>query len=170
MAPLEFETNLKSNAANKNYSQQEMIVKLKVEVEGLSQQAAYLEGENAALRRIALGYRLALETNQPLQTRPAGQSTHPLCFHIESDLSKPISVGRGTILNINGWCYHPEYRIKKLEIILGEDSYPVTSFGGLRKDVFHNQVPSVDRSGHSLNSGFQALLPISPVKESQLVE
>ncbi len=71
------------------------------------------------------------------------------------------------MLVLQGWAYCPSARIKNLNIVFGDELFPVATHSWARTDVLALQHPQNDPKGHSLFSGFWALLPISvPAVES----
>lgn len=89
---------------------------------------------------------------------------------LDSDLSKPFLVGDGTLLSLYGWCYHPETRIERMQILLAGKAFPVLSHSRLRKEVLRDQVPRLDTLGNSLNSGFEALIPVASIRQPMTAE
>lgn len=81
-------------------------------------------------------------------------------FNIYTDLSKPLFVGWGNVLYVQGWCYHTEERIQGLTVIFDGIAHPVRNFGLARLDVFRVQFGIADTRGHSLNSGFWVMIPL----------
>jgi glycosyltransferase involved in cell wall biosynthesis len=96
--------------------------------------------------------------------RSAAKTQEPLRVSLDTDIPQPFLVGPGTIFSFFGWCYHPEFRIRKMQILLNGKAYPVLSHSHVREDVLEDQVPKADRSGNSLNSGFEAMFSIPPIQ------
>jgi glycosyltransferase involved in cell wall biosynthesis len=89
-------------------------------------------------------------------------SSGALRYCLESDFSQPLVVGRGTIVPVAGWCYHPAQRIRALHIQVGANLIPVRAHSMARPDV-HREQAAYDPKGHSLTSGFLALVPLGPI-------
>lgn len=81
-------------------------------------------------------------------------------FNVYTDLSKPLHVGKGNVLYVQGWCYHTEEHIRSLTVIFDGAAHPVRNFGLARLDVFRAQFGIADMRGHSLNSGFWVMIPL----------
>ena len=84
-------------------------------------------------------------------------------YALETRLDRRIDVGLGSALLIKGWCYHPDKALLKLEIVLGEDVHIVKRHSLTRFDVLREREPDLRGKGHSLNSGFSAVIPLLPV-------
>jgi glycosyltransferase involved in cell wall biosynthesis len=78
---------------------------------------------------------------------------------IETDLSRPMVVGRGNFLVLRGWCFSPRRRIRALEVLVDGTSHPVSQFGHTRRDVLGEHAAR-DPLGMSLQSGFVAMVPL----------
>jgi glycosyltransferase involved in cell wall biosynthesis len=76
------------------------------------------------------------------------------------DLPTTWQVGKGNLLHLTGSCYHPESSVSKLELAINGASIPATVTMMRRPDVFQADYPEFDPRGHSLYSGFCALLPV----------
>ncbi|MEK6684062.1 MAG: glycosyltransferase [Nitrospirota bacterium] len=89
--------------------------------------------------------------NRPIESR--------LIFSIENDLTRTFIIGRGNIIPLRGWCYHPARKILALSVMVNDEEYPVRNFGLARRDVFEDQYDKFDPNGYSLNSGFWRMIP-----------
>jgi hypothetical protein len=99
-------------------------------------------------------------------------SSRNLSFRHSLDVPLPeeLFVGRGAVVHLRGWCYSPEARMKRLEIVAGGVVAPVPNHSWARADVFAEHCPASDLSGNSLLSGFEAFLPILPNEADQDIE
>jgi glycosyltransferase involved in cell wall biosynthesis len=84
-----------------------------------------------------------------------------LACALETDVPDVVRVGRGSVLYLAGWCFHNTQRIRHLEVAICGRLYPVLAHSILRPDVWQ-QMNETDPLGHSLKSGFWALLPLLP--------
>src|SRR5260221_3946498 len=50
-----------------------------------------------------------------------------------------------------------------MKLVLDGKVFPVLSHSRLRQDVMADQVPRADTRGNSLNSGFEAFIPVKPI-------
>jgi glycosyltransferase involved in cell wall biosynthesis len=103
--------------------------------------------------------------------RRAKPAPRPFAFdqyiqsEIEIDIPATLVVGRGNYIYISGWCFHPDCRIRRLSLRVGEREYAISNFGYARLDILQHFQNSL-----SLSSGFWALAPIMPVSSPQDVE
>lgn len=76
-------------------------------------------------------------------------------LHVERIEPTTVPAGRGCVLYLEGWCFHPERRIVRLDVVLGSRSDPVTAFPYARPDV-------VDalREPRARYSGFCTIVPV----------
>lgn len=87
----------------------------------------------------------------------------PLVFDFETDLSKPVALGKaGSIMVVRGWCYHPDRQIRTLAIRVSGTAQPVKVYPLPREDVLREQTQLSDNRGNSLNSGFIATISLPP--------
>lgn len=88
-------------------------------------------------------------------------SEHGLRFYIDSIIPEQTVVGRGLPLMVYGWCYHPESRIKRLELFVNDCAQVVKTRGMPRRDVWEQHAVE-----HSLNSGFWELIDLPGTKDA----
>ncbi|MGH8544973.1 MAG: glycosyltransferase, partial [Gammaproteobacteria bacterium] len=81
--------------------------------------------------------------------------------HLDSSLPTVLPVGKGTVLCLSGWCYHPMRRIVRLTIRGNDTKQLVKDYGIARPDVFKGQSRTDDPSGHSYSSGFWVIIPFA---------
>ncbi len=93
---------------------------------------------------------------------PAPAAGEELVSFLETDLSRPFAVGRGAVLHLLGWCYHPRRRIRQLWVMLGGTAHPARHGLG-RPDVLWDMAPRADAAGYSIESGFWAMVPMEPL-------
>ena len=86
----------------------------------------------------------------------------PVELEIESDLAEPFVVGRGGFYLLRGWCYSPARRVRSLEVLVDGVPHPVGQLGLARDDVVRDHALR-DPLGRSLESGFIATIPFSPI-------
>lgn len=82
---------------------------------------------------------------------------------IDADLSKPLVVGKGNVLYLRGWCYHPTRTIRRLEALVAGERHRMANHSMARPDVLNDQAPRSDRTGNSLCSGFWGLVPFEKI-------
>jgi glycosyltransferase involved in cell wall biosynthesis len=81
-------------------------------------------------------------------------SAAELRFAIESALPAALAAGRGNALLVHGWCFHPEQRVRGLELGLGASSRPAIAHSMPRPDLAVATAESPNR----LRSGFWGLV------------
>lgn len=96
----------------------------------------------------------------PVEPGPRRPPT-TLIYRLETELPESLAVGKGNVLYLAGWCYHPERPIRELAVAVDGETWPVRNHSTARLDVFRSEPPSGDRRGNSLLSGFWAMVPIS---------
>ena len=86
---------------------------------------------------------------------PPGAGPDGLRVLVERIEPTSVVVGRGSLLYLGGWCFHPEHRITRLEVVVGSRSHRPTTFPYARPDV-------VDalREPRALYSGFCSIVPV----------
>lgn len=89
-----------------------------------------------------------------------------LIWATETDLSRPFTTGAGNVFYLNGWCYHPTHKIRRLSILVDGVPHRVANYGFARPDVLNAQDPRNDPTGNSLMSGFWAAIPFEQVAAS----
>ena len=77
---------------------------------------------------------------------------------LDTPLPDELFLGKGTVLPVRGWCYSDAASLQALAILVGEAVTPVANHSWGRTDIFMEQCPTLDRSGNSLLSGFEAVL------------
>lgn len=82
-----------------------------------------------------------------------------LIWEIEQNLNEPFIVGKGSVLYLSGWCYHPRRPIKRLSVLVDGAAHPVINHSMGDVDVLMRQAPDKDSTGNSLTSGFWTALP-----------
>ncbi|MGO9607165.1 MAG: glycosyltransferase [Candidatus Binataceae bacterium] len=88
---------------------------------------------------------------------------------LDTDISRPFTIGNGNVLYLAGWCFHPHRRIRRLYLLVDGVSHRIDNYGLARPEVFETYAPHVDRKGYSINSGFYIRLPIKNVSTHQVV-
>ncbi len=81
------------------------------------------------------------------------------------DLPRQWVVGKGNVLPLTGWCYHPDSRVTGLEVIANGTAWPVSVRSMTRIEVFHRDFPDRDPRGHSRHSGFAVMIPVAECRE-----
>ena len=79
-------------------------------------------------------------------------------YELDTPLPDELFLGKGTVLPVRGWCYSDAASLQALAILVGEAVTPVANHSWGRTDIFMEQCPTLDRSGNSLLSGFEAVL------------
>ena len=118
-----------------------------------------------ALRRFIKSVILRRKRPQLPLLQPAGD----LVWHLDVDLSVPFPVGRGNLLFLDGWCYHPTRRIKKLSISVNGFHHQIVSHSLASPDVYESQCDN-DHSGFSLTSGFWTTIPFEQIAAPQSID
>ncbi len=85
-----------------------------------------------------------------------------LLIEIETPIPKLIATGAGTVLYLAGSCFHPAQPIRRLEIVLGEQTQPVSAHSVLRTNMSASD-SSAGSHNQRLYSGFWAIVSIPPV-------
>ena len=65
------------------------------------------------------------------------------------------NIGRGSVIYLDGWCFHSERRISRLEVAFGGRTYPTTAFPFARADIACELGDPGAR-----DSGFCAMIPL----------
>ena len=81
-------------------------------------------------------------------------------YGLDEALPDSFYLGKGCALPLRGWCYSQHELLKSLDIVTSDGmvtAVPNHSWG--RTDVFLKDCPAPDRSGNSLLSGFEVVLP-----------
>src|SRR5579871_2247436 len=68
-------------------------------------------------------------------TRPAPVHAPGVRVGLDTELVDTFVVGLGNALVLSGWCYHPQCRIRTLNIIADGIAHPVHMHGILRPDI-----------------------------------
>ena len=115
------------------------------------------QGTAALLRRIGrwLTRRWQTTADSPLPDLRVGVDNLP----------RQWVVGKGNVLTLNGWCYHPDSRVVGLEVIANGTAWPVPIRSMTRIEVFERDFPDRDPRGHSRNSGFSVMIPVPECRE-----
>lgn len=122
-----------------------------------------------AARLMDLWHTYAAETSlnrsrrRQVPSKCAGGADH-LQFGLETDLSQPVPVGRGNILYLEGWCYHPVHRVSRLAIVADGIAHNVPNHHIAHPDIGRGEAPRIDIMGFSRTSGFVAFIPLPPVE------
>ncbi len=119
--------------------------------------------------RIKYRYLLPVYRMLGLMRAPTPQSDS-LRVCLDTRIPEELVVGKGTAISVAGWCYHPTYKIKKLQFVARGTAHPMKAFGMGRRDVLESQFPDLDPTGHSFRSGFWSLLAFSAVEQTTQVE
>jgi glycosyltransferase involved in cell wall biosynthesis len=69
-------------------------------------------------------------------------------------------VGAGNVLYLTGWCYHPDSPVADVMLVANKTAVPVNVTRLKRADIFKAHFPQIDPHGHSLYSGFGALVSV----------
>ena len=87
--------------------------------------------------------------------RPRGAKPDGLRVLVERIEPTSVVAGRGSLLYLEGWCFHPGGRIARLEVVVDSRSHRATAFPYARPDV-------VDalREPRALYSGFCSIVPV----------
>ena len=101
---------------------------------------------------------------------PQSAENSRLRFGFDTIVPDTLVVGKGNALYLAGWCYHPEHRIRKLELVVDGKSHPMKAFGMPREDVVNEQFPDYDSSGNCYRSGFWAILTFPEIERPTSVE
>lgn len=83
----------------------------------------------------------------------------PPMLAIDTDLSRTYTIGRGSLFQLGGWCFHPARKIRSLTCLMDGAAYPV-QYRRYRADVYATFFPNIDRYGYSVGSGFRTILPL----------
>lgn len=67
---------------------------------------------------------------------------------------RSVVIGRGSLLYLEGWCFHPERRIRRLEVVVGDRFHAVTAFPFARPEIALELGEPWARGG-----GFCAIVP-----------
>ena len=110
-----------------------------------------------------------------LERKPDERSHHsngdsPLHYSLDTDLSRPFTVGNGNVLYLAGWCFHPYRRIRRLYLLVDGVPHRIHNYGLARPQVFEAHAPYADHTGHSINSGFYIRLPIKKVSAQRVID
>jgi glycosyltransferase involved in cell wall biosynthesis len=97
-----------------------------------------------------------------METRADGLLTEPgragpdgLRLLVERIEPTTVPTGRGALLYLEGWCFHPERRIARLEAVVGSHAHRATAFPYSRPDV-----ADALREDRALYSGFCSIVPV----------
>lgn len=101
------------------------------------------------------------------QTLPPGESK--LHWSIETDLSQPLVVGKGNVLYLKGWCYHPASELKTLSILMDGAPHPIFNHSLCEPGMFDKTIDTEDRNGQSLTSSFWTALEFEALERSREV-
>jgi glycosyltransferase involved in cell wall biosynthesis len=93
-----------------------------------------------------------------------------LMLAIDSQIPDTITVGKGNVLYLAGWCYHPQAAIARLDVLVNDAAYPVQIRSMPRRDVREAFYPHQDPKGHSFRSGFWTFVPFQECREEKQVE
>jgi glycosyltransferase involved in cell wall biosynthesis len=93
-----------------------------------------------------------------------------LMLAIDSHIPDSITVGKGNVLFLAGWCYHPQTALTRLELMVNDAVYPVNIRSMPRRDVREAFYPHRDPKGHSFRSGFWSFVPFQECHDEQQVE
>lgn len=95
----------------------------------------------------------------------AGQSDGLVCG-LDVKLPARLAVGKGTVLYLSGWCFHPAQIIDRLEVIIDGARHAVSAHSMPR-----DEKPSAGNPlGHGRRSGFWALIPIAERQTATLAD
>ncbi len=78
------------------------------------------------------------------------------------NLPASIFTGLGTALFLKGWCYPTRGRVRFLDLLVGDRRYAIEDHAQPRPDVLEAQKDR-DAGGTSFFSGFEIVVPFSPV-------
>jgi glycosyltransferase involved in cell wall biosynthesis len=87
----------------------------------------------------------------------------PLRAQITTELPHPLQVGRGVVVPLAGWAYHPELALQELTVVVGDERHQARLGGLPIPDVLVREGEHFDPKGMSLDSGFVALVPFESV-------
>jgi glycosyltransferase involved in cell wall biosynthesis/predicted nucleic acid-binding Zn-ribbon protein len=104
------------------------------------------------------------------QEKTLGAPDAALQVGIDSEIPNAIPVGEGNVLVVSGWCYHPNQRVRKLEIAIGGTRHCIKLRGLPRPDVYSAHFPSLDSKGYSLYSGFWSLVTVQKCPSRKTVD
>jgi glycosyltransferase involved in cell wall biosynthesis len=99
---------------------------------------------------------------------PHSTTAESIEVELETDLSRPFVVGRGSILVLRGWCHHPSRTIVRAEVLVDGEPVASVEHGLASIDAFPRRIP-VDASGSALASGFVAMVPFAQIAAPQTV-
>ncbi|MGO9453462.1 MAG: glycosyltransferase [Candidatus Binataceae bacterium] len=107
----------------------------------------------------------------PLERKPEhnDNADNSLHYALDTDLSQPFTVGKGNVLYLVGWCFHPDRKIRRLNLLVDGVPHRIHNYGLARADVFEACAPHDDHTGSSINSGFYIRLPVEKVSVQHLV-
>jgi len=88
-------------------------------------------------------------------------------YAIDTNLPQPFDVGKGNVLHLEGWCYHPDQCIKKLKFLVDGISHEAANHSLPRPEIMQALAEKKDCIENSLNSGFYVDIPFSAVKEKR---
>lgn len=91
----------------------------------------------------------------PIDTQPG------LRAGLDTPLPRDVFVGAGFVLRLQGWCYAPDSRVTRLELVAGDRTTAIFQHSWARPDIFAQECPTRDQTGTSLLSGFDAFLPLA---------
>jgi len=85
---------------------------------------------------------------------------------IDTPISNTIDVGHGTVLHVNGWCFHKNDDIKDLRICFGSEKIHVANYNRNlpRPDVMQKFAEFGVEREYSFSSGFWCVVPIKRVE------
>lgn len=89
----------------------------------------------------------------------APRSEDGLVAGVDTAIPRVLVVGRGNVLYLAGWCYHPHHRIVQLHVVADGGVHPVKAFAMARPAAAAVSDPTRDPRGHGLRSTFWALVP-----------
>ena len=115
-------------------------------------------------------HRIILPLLRALRLKPRPNSLpDALRLHISREIPDRIDVGYGTALYIAGWCFHPDHRIKKLQLAIDGVPQPMKATRMAAPEVLRLNFPDHDPHGYSYRSGFWAILQLPRVEEPRQV-
>ena len=87
-------------------------------------------------------------------------------------LTAPIPetiIGKGNAFYLSGWCYHPEHKVRNLEVMLDDCAQPVEAFGLPTPAVHRLQYPTLDPKGLSYHAGFLTVVNVPKYEQPSTV-
>jgi ubiquinone/menaquinone biosynthesis C-methylase UbiE/glycosyltransferase involved in cell wall biosynthesis len=114
---------------------------------------------------------LTKRARRPNESRAQNYSVGESKLHwsIDTDLSQPLGIGKGNVLYLKGWCYHPDDELSTLDIVVNGVANPVSNHSLCEPRIFNKTIDVEDHNGQGLTSAFWTALEFEETKSSRAV-